>query len=332
VTRPEDVAAWLRDRVGRDVTVGELTSPSSGFSNDTLITTADWGEGPREIVLRLAPEGRGLFPRYDLSAQAAVLLALRAHSDVPVPDVLWNEPDPAPLGRPFFVMSRVPGRIPPDGHIFGGWVKDLSATDQTRVLDGVLDVLARIHRVDVGAAGLDAVLDRSEFGASLIDQELGYWRAHLDWSSDGDRLETCEAVYSWCAEHRPSESGFAPSLVWGDARLGNLVIGDELRPAAVLDWEMAVVGAPELDLGWVLFLDRTALQYGEQLPGFLDRAGLVAEYQRRLGRPVHDLHWYEAWGGFRAACVQVRLAETPEARDRNPVTKALRSMLDLSSL
>jgi aminoglycoside phosphotransferase (APT) family kinase protein len=181
----------------------------------------------------------------------------------------------------------------------------------------------------VRAAGIDAALDRSEFGASPIEQELGYWRAHLDWSSGGERLPTVEAAYDWCVEHRPPDRDVAPSLVWGDARLGNLVIDDELRPAAVLDWEMAVVGPPELDLGWVLFLDRTALQYGEQLPGFLDRAGLVAEYERRLGRGVHDLNWYEAWGGVRAACVQVRLAETPEARDRNPVTKALRSMLDL---
>ena len=89
---------------------------------------------------------------------------------------------------------------------------------------------------------------------------------------------------------------------------------------------MAVLGPPELDLGWYLFLERTALQYAGQLPGFPDRDGTIAAYEQRLGRPVRDIDWYEAWGGFRAACIQVRLAETADARERNPVTKALRSL------
>lgn len=293
------------------------------MSNDTFLTVADWGEGARGTVVRLAPEGRGLFPRYDLDAQVAVLRGL-ATSEVPVPDVLWHEPDDGPLGRPFYVMARVDGRIPPDGHAFDGWVKELAPRDQRRLLDSALDVLANIHAVDVDRAGL-GLLDRPEHGAAPLDQELGYWRAYLDWAADGAALPRLEDAFDWCRAHRPSDAERA--LAWGDARLGNLVVGDDLQPIAVLDWEMAVLGPPELDLGWYLFLERTALQYADQLPGFPDRAGTIAAYEHRLGRPVRDIDWYEAWGGFRAACIQVRLAEVPAARERNPVTKALRGLL-----
>jgi aminoglycoside phosphotransferase (APT) family kinase protein len=319
--------AWLREATGApDAYVEELAVPESGMSNDTLLADAEWGAGTRGIVLRLAPEGRGLFPRYDLDAQVHVLRALRAHGDVPVPEVLWWEPDAAVLGRPFYVMVRVDGRIPPDGHHFGGWVAELEPGEQAQLLDGALATMARINRVDPGGhgvVGLD-VLDRPEHGAHPIDQELGYWRAYLDWASDGDRLARLEDAYEWCVAHRPSHAD--RTVAWGDARLGNLVVGDDLAPVAVLDWEMAVLGPPELDLGWFLFLDRTALQFTAQLPGFPDRAGIVERYERHLGRAVRDLDWYEAWGGFRAACIQVRMADTSAGREKNPVTKALRSL------
>ena len=316
-------ADWLTAEVGAPATVGPFTSPSSGMSNDTFLTTADWGEGERGIAVRLAPEGRGLFPRYDLDTQVAVLRGL-ASSEVPVPEVLWHEPDDGPLGRPFYVMARVDGRIPPDGHAFDGWVQELAPGDQRRLLDGALDALACIHAVDTDRVGL-AVLDRPEHGSEPLDQELGYWRAYLDWAADGYGLPLLDDAFEWCRARRPSVVG--RGLAWGDARLGNLVVGDDLRPIAVLDWEMAVLGPPELDLGWYLFLERTALQYTEQLPGFPDRAGTIAAYEQRLGRPVRDIDWYEAWGGFRAACIQVRLADDRKARERNPVTKALRGLL-----
>lgn len=336
-TLDERFAGWLAAQVGAPVSLGPLVSPThGGLSNDTLLVDADWGDGEQGLVLRLAPAGTPLFPRYDLHAQVAVMQALAAHSDVPVPVVRWEEPDPAPLGRGFYVMTRVDGRIPPDnpGHHFDGWVKDLPAPDQAHLLDTTLAMLARIHRVEWDAAGLD-LLDRAEHGADPIDQELGAWRAYLDWAADGDRLEFLEDAYEWCAAHRP-RGPVRRALVWGDARLGNIVYDDTLAPRAVFDWEMAVLGPPELDLGWFLFLERTALQYTGQLPGFPDRDGVVGRYTSHLGSAVHDLDWYEAWGGFRAACIQVRLTkiltelgviDDPRARERNPVTKALRPLL-----
>jgi aminoglycoside phosphotransferase (APT) family kinase protein len=186
--------------------------------------------------------------------------------------------------------------------------------------------LTRIHHVDVDAVELD-VLDRREHGTTPLDQELGWWRGYLDWAASGDRLAMLEDAYAQLVEARPPPSNVARGLVWGDARLGNLVVDAALRPVAVLDWEMAVLGPPELDLGWYLFLERTARQFAPQLPGFPEPDELVARYAERLGRPVRDLAWFEAWSGFRTACIQVRMATTASDRERNPVTKALRACL-----
>ena len=225
-----------------------------------------------------------------------------------MPEVLWHEPDHGALGRPFYVMARVDGRVPPDGHAFDGWVKQLASDDQSAAVRWrARRDLASIHAVDVGRASLGR-LERPEHGTSPLDQELGYWRAYLGWAADGDTLSGLEDPFDWC--RAPAVERADRGLVWGDARLGNLVVGDDLRPIAVLDWEMAVLGPPELDLGWYLFLERTALQYTDQLPGFPDRAGTIAAYEQRLGRPVRDLDWYEAWGGFRS-----RVHPGPPRRD-----------------
>lgn len=330
-------ADWLAGRVGERVSLGPLVSPThGGLSNDTMLVEAEWGDGARRLVLRLAPGGTPLFPRYDLGLQISVLRALGAHTDVPVPEVLWDEPDPEPLGRPFYVMAHVDGRIPPDnpGTHFDGWVKDLSGTEQSVLLHNSLGMLARIHRVDWEGSGLD-LLDRADYGPDPIAQELGAWRAYLDWASGGERLDVLEDAYGWCVANRPT-GDVERALVWGDARLGNIIYDDVLAPRAVIDWEMAVLGPPELDLGWYLFLERTALQFVDQLPGFPDRAGVVRNYEQHLGRPVRDLDWYEAWGGMRAACIQVRLGQIlfelgviddERYRQRNPVTKALRGLV-----
>ncbi len=327
---------WLEGRVGGSVTLGELEAPTlGGLSNETLLVEADWGDGPRGLVLRLAPGGTPIFPDYDLGKQVAVLRALATRSDVPVPEVLWHEPDADVLGRPFYVMARVDGRIPPDnpGYHFEGWVKDLPAQQQRGLHDKSVDMMTLISRVDVDAASL-GFLDRPEHGNDPIGQEIGAWRAYLDWAADGEHLPPVEDAFAWCAAHRPETA--ERSLVWGDARLGNMIYGDDLAPACVLDWEMAVLGPPELDLGWYLFMDRTALQYADRLPGFPEREGTIARYGSRLGRGIRDVDWYEAWGGVRAACIQVRLGLVfyelgvfPDLswRAKNPVTRALRAVL-----
>ncbi len=329
---PERFAEWLAERLGvASVDIGNVERPKSGgLSSETWLLDADWGSGHRGLVVRLPPMGAGLFPECDLGALVKVMDALRLVGTIPVPNVLWHETDRSVLGREFVVMDRVEGRLPSDnpGYHFEGWLKDLEPAAQRRHFDAAIGALAAIHRVDWASAGLGFLP-----GIGL-DREFEYWSSYLDWAAGGERFEKIDAAFSWCVERRPASEP-APSLVWGDARLGNIIFGsdpnDEPLLRSVLDWEMASLGPAELDLGWYLFLERTELQFAPHLAGFPDRAGTIAAYEHALGRDVIDIDWYEVWGGVRSAAIMIRVAADlgalglagREFRGDNPVTQLL---------
>src|SRR5690606_21561605 len=145
--------AWLRARLP-GAEISPLTGPAAtGFSNDTLLFDAHWREGgrprARALVCRLEPAGAGVFPRYDVAERFRVMHALR-DTAVPVPAMLWLEPDPVPLGSPFFVMERVDGRIPTDTPPYhgGGWVAEITPAERRALWNAAVDALAEIHRQD----------------------------------------------------------------------------------------------------------------------------------------------------------------------------------------
>jgi aminoglycoside phosphotransferase (APT) family kinase protein len=113
---------------------------------------------------------------------------------------------------------------------------------------------------------------------------------------------------AWCRAHLP-EPEPPTSLLWGDPQLGNVLVDDALGIAAILDFELAMLGPAEVDLAWFLVLhDMTAARCGGDLPGFPGRAATVAAYERHLGRRVADLRWYEVFAALRSGAVMVRAA------------------------
>ena len=118
-----------------------------------------------------------------------------------------------------------------------------------------------------------------------------------------------ESTWQWLVEHRPAEDGDVV-ISWGDSRIGN-IIWDDFRCAAVVDWEMASLAQPELDLGWWLYFDR---QFSEGLgvprpAGFGSHEDTIARYSELMGRPMRDIFYYEIFSGFRFAVVMYRLSE-----------------------
>ena len=234
-----------------------------------------------------------MFPAYDLELQQRCLHLVRAHTDVPVPDAPWYEPDPSWLGTPFLVMGRVDGvaatDIPP--YPFGGWIFDATPEQRRQIERRLVSVLARLHTLRPGGrADDDSVdlrfLDRPEHGATALDQHLGYQRWYYDWARDGLRVPLVERTFAWLDEHRP-DAEFPTVLNWGDARIGNVLWRDHV-PVAVLDWEMAALGPPEVDLAWTIhlheFFHGIAVNYGfPGLPDFLERDRVVATYEELHG-------------------------------------------------
>ncbi len=313
-----DVRARLEEWLGGHLpqpTVSELTIPqASGFSSETLLFDATWAGGGRgSFVARLQPADTDVpvFPEYDLELQYRCLNLVREHTAVPVPVARWFEPETEPLGSPFFVMDRVDGVVPPDmmPYTFEGWLYDADPADRARLQDRTMAVLVELHAIDATAVDL-AFLDRPEHGSSALDQHLGYQRWYYDWARDGEIYPVLEATFEWLAANRPDRPD-EPGLNWGDARIGNVIYVD-FEPVAVLDWEMAALGPPEVDLAWGLFMHSFFATAAEvmgiaPLDDFYRRADVVAQYEAHSGRTVRDLEFFEMLAALRYGIIAARL-------------------------
>lgn len=308
---------WLADRMpdADGVTVPELAVPDgTGFSNETLVLDVSWREdgeeAARSLVARLQTSEATVFPDLDVMRQARVMQAVAEHSDVPVPEVLWLEEDPAVLGTPFFVMEKVEGVIPSDVPSYNetGFLAEMTPADRRALWESAVDRMARVHRVGVSRAGL-GFLDEPQHGAAGIDQHLAYLRRYHEWAVGDRPFPVAERAWDWVERHRPADA--TAGLCWGDARLSNMIFsGTEC--VAVLDWEMVLLGAPERDLGWWLYFDRFSSEgYGfPRLDGLPGRAESIAHYEGLLGRPVRDVEFYEVLSGLYFVLIMVRVGWT----------------------
>jgi aminoglycoside phosphotransferase (APT) family kinase protein len=335
---PVHVAEALQRWYGAPV--ADVAVPkSTGMSNETVLFTLMRPDGPQRLAARVQPAGPGLFPDYDLARERRVMLALSDHSSLPVPRVHAIEPDASPLGRPFLVMDQVDGRTVADDppHTLEGWVPALSAAERALLHDNVLQRLAELHRLDVGALGLE---DLDAGGETPAARQLAYVERYARFAGDED--PTLAAALGWLREHTPEEDE-PEVLCWGDARMANTLIADDLSVAAMLDWEEAVIAAPGVDVGYWLYSMR---YYSEGLglpllPGFPSADETVARYEQLTGRPLAHREFYEVLAATRACCIVVRLMNLmvaggmlPADADlvaNNPSTQLLSRVLGLQA-
>ncbi len=299
----EGLARWLTHHRGLvDPEVGTLSRPSAGYSAETVFADVTWadehGQHLDRLVLRLAPREAATFADYDLVPQWQAQMAA-SRAGVPVPDPVL-ETDSGWVGSPFILMPRVDGPIVGAVAHLDPWLSGLAPSDRGRVFDGFLATLAAVHRADVGRA---PDVPRRDNGA-----ELDYWEEYLAWSCHGHPVPALAEALRWCRRHRPGDEP-AAALLWGDVRFENAVIGDGLRPRAVLDWDMTSVGAPEHDLAWFTSLDQTMYRmFGRRADGFPDRDGTVARFEELSGRPFRDLEWYETLAMVRSTAIMTRIS------------------------
>jgi aminoglycoside phosphotransferase (APT) family kinase protein len=299
-----DISVWLAHRhPDRDELRVELRHAAAGWSNETLLVTAVWRDGREQLVVRLPPLVPS-YPEHNLHAQADVQRVLRA-AGYPAPGIVAVEDDVAWLGAPFLVMEHVDGTVAGQAPGLDPWITDAPLDAQRRVQDEFIEVLARLHTLPAAAANLRA---RVRHG---VDAELEYWASYVRWAVDGAPPRALVDALEWCRVTTPA---FEPrgALLWGDARLGNVMFDDDRRVVAVLDWELATIGPPEMDVAWFLALDElTSRATGARVPGFADHAAFVAAYEARLGRALSDLAWHEIFALVRSIAIndkQARLA------------------------
>ena len=298
------LGAWLRhdDPAGEPEVVGHWR-PSVGFSTETILVdivrTGASGRCDERLVLKLPPSGPGIFPTYDFALQARVQ-EVAAASGVPAPVPVRVEDDTSWVGTPFLVMPAISGHIIGEVPVLDPWLVERGAI----VHGHFLDTIADIHRIDWRAHGLGEVVPARDNTA-----EIARWRDYLGWYGDGAVLVPALVdALDWCGSHRPEAEAEA-SLLWGDVRLGNVIFDEVGTPVAVLDWEMATIGAAEHDLAWTLILDAIQAELlGRRVAGFLDHDAAVARFEARQGRQVRDLGWYEIFAMVRSTAIMTRIA------------------------
>jgi aminoglycoside phosphotransferase (APT) family kinase protein len=203
------------------------------------------------------------------------------------------------IGAPFFVMSFVDGTPLNDGI-----PADLDAPDAAeRIVEALVTALVALHAADLDETGLGALGKRTGYA----ERQLRRFGALLDANATRP-LPDLESVADWLARNQPRTEDV--TFVHGDYRLGNLMFGAPLHLAAVLDWEMATVGDPLADLG---YLTATWAQAGDEpnpmfelsrltaRPGFPGRDEVVRRYRMKTGRSLGSLLWYQVLALWKAA-------------------------------
>jgi aminoglycoside phosphotransferase (APT) family kinase protein len=267
-----------------------------GHSNITYLVT----RGGEPFVLRRPPRPPLPPSAHDVLREARLLSAVE-FADVRTPRVLATCDDEGVIGVPFYVMRYE------EGFVITSSVPDhLDApAERRRICEQLVEALAEMHDVDWRAAGLDG------FGkpTGYLDRQLrrfgGLWEHNKT-----RELPLVQEVGEWLAANKP-ESPTA-TIVHGDYRLGNTMFGREApaRLVAIFDWEMATIGDPLADLGYLTatwsergaeqrtMFDMMSVTHEE---GFMKRDELVLRYEERTGRSTSDLRWYQALALWKAA-------------------------------
>ncbi|MFJ6014153.1 phosphotransferase family protein [Streptomyces sp. NPDC092952] len=264
-----------------------------GRSNLTYAVT----DGTGRWVVRRPPLGHVLATAHDMRREHRVISALHP-TGVPVPEPVLLCEDESVNGAPFYVMEYVAGTP-------YRTVEQLAPLGPGRTREAVLglvDTLVDLHAVDPQAVGL------GDFGRpeGFLERQLRRWGKQLD-ASRNRELPGIDALHTALGRALPASP--APTVVHGDYRLDNVLIGDDDRIKAVLDWEMSTLGDPLTDLGLLVMyssdlgLAESPVSTTSGAPGHPSPAELIERYAARSGRDTSALSWYTAFAWFKLAVI-----------------------------
>jgi aminoglycoside phosphotransferase (APT) family kinase protein len=242
------------------------------------------------VVLRRPPRGPLPPSAHDVLREARLLRAL-SPTPVRVPKVLAVCDDTAVIGAPFYVMERI------EGDVITNSLPDAldNPAQRGRVADELVDALVELHSVDWSAAGLDGFGKPTGYLERQLRRFTGLWEHNRT-----REVPEVEQVGGWLAANMPSSP--PATIVHGDYRLGNTMFRPQApaRLLAILDWEMATIGDPLADVGYMMIHWTQAgdavggfnLHSVTTLPGFPLREELIARYEQRSGGSMQALNWY----------------------------------------
>lgn len=306
------VDAFLKSRLAGLEGAPEIQQFSRGASNLTYLVRYPG----RDLVLRRPPFGHKAKGAHDMAREARVMRLLKPVYPV-VPEVLAVGDDTSVMGCEFYVMERIAGIIPR---------QDLPAelgfgeAESRRLCLNVIDKLVELHTIPLspgsgvgdGAGGNAETLLSLGKGEGYVQRQVEGWSRRLR-DARTDDVSDFESVMAWLAANRPARE-VAIRVIHGDFRFDNVVLdpADPFKVIGVLDWEMATLGDPLMDLGnslgyWVEAGDdeyfRMTRRQPTNAPGMLTRAQVIEHYAARTGFPVGNFGFYTVFGLFRVAVI-----------------------------
>ncbi|MCP4004867.1 MAG: phosphotransferase family protein [bacterium] len=292
------VSEWFLEHVPGIRTPLRFEPIVGGHSNLTYKVSASDGE---LYVLRRPPLGAVLATAHDMAREHRIVSAVEA-TDVPVPETIGLCGDEAVNGAPFYVMKFVHGHVLTDRSMAE---KHFDPAQRGRIGRSMAEVLARLHRVDPVEIGLGN-LARTD---SYLARQLKRWSTQ--WANSKTRdLPDMEEAYELLVSNIPEQKGVA--IAHGDYRLGNCLIGEDARIAAVLDWELCTLGDPLADVGYLMNdwrapgeIDRIGqiATSASTSSGFPDREEMLRIYSETSGIEVGDVSYYRAFQYWRSGAI-----------------------------
>jgi aminoglycoside phosphotransferase (APT) family kinase protein len=274
----------------------EVERIGEGHSNFTFLVS----RGDARVVLRRPPRPPLPPSAHDVLREARLLSALEG-TPVRVPRVVAVGDDESVLGVPFYVMEEMHGSVI-TSEIPGPLD---NPAERRRMAEELVDALVDVHAVDWQACGLEGYGKPTGYLERQVRRFTGLWEHNKT-----REVPVVEEVRDWLGANLPESP--QSTIVHGDYRLGNVMIGNEApaRLVAIFDWELSTIGDPLADVGYLTvtwadpddppersFAGTTATRR----EGFLDRAELIARYEERSGRSVSALNWYQALALWKAA-------------------------------
>lgn len=294
------VTAWFAEHVPAARAPLSFALIAGGHSNLTFSVTDAAGT---RWVLRRPPLGQVLATAHDMGREHRIISAL-GPTDVPVPPTVGLCTDETVNGAPFYVMEFVDGRVI-RSH---AEAEALTPTQRRRAGDSIVEVLAAIHSVDVDAVGLGDLGRKEDY----VARQLKRWYTQFQGSDDqvpgGLGLPEVHQVHDHLAARIPDQG--PATIVHGDYRLDNCMLGDDGSIVAVLDWEICTLGDPLADVGllWVYWSDPDEDAVMPQasptaLEGFPRKQELIDRYAAASGRDLSELSYYVAFGYWKLTCI-----------------------------
>ncbi|MET1755486.1 phosphotransferase family protein [Novosphingobium sp. RD2P27] len=310
-----DLKAWLESRMSeaRDLRLENLAYPrGAGQSHETILFDAHWRENAENrsqgCVLRIRPEKFTVFPDNLFEEQYRIMKALADDGRVRVARPLWLEPDAGVLGKPFFIMEKKQGRVPVSipPYARSGWLAEATPEQRRTLWRSAVTQLALIQKIPLDGLKF---LEGPDGARQGLAQEWDKYRRFVAWLEEVEPQPILRAALARLEADWPECQ--LEGLVWGDARIGNMMFDDAFEVVAVMDWEQPSLGGALHDLAWFCVLSETMhgpnSAYGAPLEGMGSHDETVMLWEEVSGKCAAGLEWYEDFAQFKMTCTGVRL-------------------------